>query len=127
MFEATRSTRGKAKTMSHDEDAVVMIWSTWPDAATAKAAARALVEARLAACAVLLPGLASIYRWNGAIEEAAEVGLLVKTRAALAPATAAAIERDHPWEVPAVLTLTPQAVAAAYGAWVLAETAAPAT
>lgn len=113
--------------MADGDEAVVMIWSTWPDAATAKAAARALVEARLAACAVMLPGLASIYRWQGAVEEAEEVGLLVKTRSSLAATTAAAIEREHPWEVPAVLTLTPTAAAAAYGAWVLAETDAAAS
>lgn len=109
--------------MERGEDTVVMIWSTWPDATVARAAARALVEARLAACAVVLPGLASVYRWQGAIEEAEEVGLLVKTRSGLAAAATAAIEHDHPWEVPAVLTLTPTAASAAYGAWVIAETA----
>lgn len=104
---------------------LVAIWSTWPDAASARAAARALVEARLVACAVVWPALASVYRWNGAVEEAEEAGLLVKTRAALRDAAMAAIERDHPYEVPAVLALSVEAAARAYGDWILAETAPP--
>jgi len=107
------------------DDRLVLVWSTWPDAASARAAARALVEARLAACGVVVPAVASVYRWKGAIEEAEEAVLLLKTRAATAPAATAAIERVHPYEVPAVLTL-PIEAAAAYGAWVLAETDPPA-
>lgn len=108
--------------MMRDDDAVVMIWSTYPDAAAAEEAARALVEARLAACAVLLPTIASIYRWEGRIEKAEEVGLLLKTTRARARETRAALERDHPYDVPAALTLSVEAASAAYGAWVVAET-----
>ncbi len=107
-------------------DGLVAIWSTWPDAASARAAGRALVEARLAACAVVMPALASVYRWNDAIEEAEEVGLLVKTRRTARDAAIAAIERDHPYDVPAVLALAVEAAARAYADWVLAETAPPA-
>lgn len=97
---------------------LVMIWSTFPDEASARATGRALVEARLAACVVMVPAIASIYRWNGAVEEANEVGLLVKTAARLAEPTMAAIERDHPYEVPAVLALSVEDAARAYGDWV---------
>lgn len=107
-------------------EGLVAIWSTWPDAASARAAGRALVEARLAACAVVMPALASVYRWNGAIEEAEEVGLLVKTRRGARDAAMARIESDHPWDVPAVLALSVEAAARAYGDWVLAETTPPA-
>ncbi|NLH82093.1 MAG: divalent-cation tolerance protein CutA [Phyllobacteriaceae bacterium] len=109
------------------DEPLVLIWSTWPDADTARRAARDLVEARLAACGVVLPAVASVYRWNGAIEEAEEAVLLVKTRAGAAAAATAAIERVHPYEVPAVLTLPIEAASAAYGAWVLTETDSPTT
>lgn len=109
-----------------ENERLVVVWSTWPDAASARAAARALVEARLAACGVVLPAVASVYRWKGVIEEAEEAVLLVKTRAGAAAAVTAAIERAHPYEVPAVLTLPIDSAAAAYGAWVLAETDPPA-
>ncbi|MBV5264094.1 divalent-cation tolerance protein CutA [Pinisolibacter aquiterrae] len=105
-----------------DDRTPVMIWSTWPDEPSARAGARALVEARLAACAVILPAIASVYRWNGAVEEATEVGLLVKTRAGRRDAAMAAIARDHPYEVPAILALTVEAAARAYGDWIVAAT-----
>ena len=103
---------------------LVVIWSTWPDVETAAAAARALVEARLAACVVRLPPVASIYRWAGAIEEGEEVALLAKTPARLAEAAIAALVARHPWKVPAVLALPVAAAFAPYLAWAEAETRA---
>lgn len=108
--------------MDDDARRLVVIWSTFPDEASARAVARALVDARLAACVVLWPEVASVYRWNGAIEEGREVAILVKTRATRAEAVRAAIEAAHPYEVPAVLVLPVEAAARAYGDWVLAET-----
>lgn len=106
-----------------DTPALVALWSTYPDEAAAEAAGRALVEARLAACVVVLPGLASIYRWQGRVETEREVVLIAKTRADLREAAMAAIARSHPYEVPAVLALAVEAVAASYAAWVASETA----
>ncbi len=102
---------------------LVALWSTFPDEESAASAGRALVEARLAACVVTLPGLASIYRWQGEIESAREVVMIAKTRADLRDAAMAAIARSHPYDVPAVLALSVEAVAASYAAWVAAETA----
>lgn len=101
----------------------VVVYSTWPDRAAAEAAARGLVDRHLAACVALLPGMVSLYRWQGAIERADEVVMLVKTRAACAAAVEAAIAEIHPYDVPALLVLPVLAVSAAYGAWLLAETA----
>ncbi len=101
---------------------LVALWSTFPDAESAAAAGRALVEARLAACVVTLPGLASIYRWQGAIETAREVVMIAKTRADLRDAAMDAIAAAHPYDVPAVLALSVEAATAAYAAWVAAET-----
>jgi len=67
--------------VSADWTDVRVVLVTAPDPDTAAALARALVEERLVACVNLVPGVRSIYRWEGAVEEAAEVLLVVKTRA----------------------------------------------
>jgi periplasmic divalent cation tolerance protein len=104
------------------DDRPVIVWSTFPDEPAARLAARRLVEARLAACVVILPAVRSVYRWNGAIEEAGETAILAKTRAGLAEAATAAIAADHPYEVPALLVLSVEAASRAYGAWIAEET-----
>lgn len=97
-----------------------LLLCTFPDVATAERAAEALVGDGHAACASLLPGLRSVYRWQGGVERAEEVLLLVKSTAAAAPAAARALEQLHPYEVPELLTLRPAEVSAAYGSWLRA-------
>lgn len=92
-----------------------------PDRDTAHRIAARLVEARLAACANIGSGIDSIYRWQGAVERAAEVPLLVKTRAAHFEAVAAEAAALHPWEEPAI-TAVEFAATPSYRDWVLAET-----
>ncbi len=101
-----------------------LIYATYPSLALAEATARRLVEARLVACGNILPSMVSIYRWEGAVERADEVVLLLKTTAALAPQVVEAVCADHPYEVPAVVVLPLTGSAAAFQAWVMAETAA---
>ncbi|MBI3856982.1 MAG: divalent-cation tolerance protein CutA [Planctomycetes bacterium] len=67
--------------------------------------ARTLVREKLAACVNVVPGVASIYRWEGRIEEGREVLLLVKSRAALSKKLAARVKELHSYSVPEVLTL----------------------
>ena len=88
----------------------------------AAALARTLVEERLAACANVVPGVVSIYRWEGAIETAEERLLLLKTRAALVERLAERLIGLHPYAVPEVLSLEVDRGAAAYLAWVAEET-----
>ncbi|MCY2960833.1 MAG: divalent-cation tolerance protein CutA [Planctomycetota bacterium] len=104
-------------------DAVVVVFSSAPDAEVAKRIARALVERRIAACVQVLPGLHSTYRWQGAIEEASEVLLLVKTRRSRLGDLELALRQLHPYEVPECVAVEAAHVAAPYRAWVLAETA----
>lgn len=66
---------------------------------------RALVEERLAACVNILDGMTSIYRWQGAIEEATETVLIAKTRAVLFDALAARVRELHSYSVPCVVEL----------------------
>lgn len=103
-------------------DAVRVVLMTAPDAEAARSIARALVDERLIACASLLPGVTSIYRWEGAVEEAAEVLVVMKTRAALVPRLVERAAALHPYEVPELLALPVADGLPAYCRWVMEET-----
>jgi periplasmic divalent cation tolerance protein len=100
----------------------VMIYTTWPDAAGADAAAAALVGERLAACCNMLPGMTSVYRWEGRIERGQEVVVLIKTRPELADACIAAVRRLHPYANPAALVLPVSGGSAPFLGWIADET-----
>lgn len=85
-------------------DAVVCL-CTCPDADTARRLAQHLVVSELAACVNMVPGLLSVFRWEGQIEEASEVLLIIKTLAPRVDALAAAIREIHPFEVPELVAL----------------------
>jgi periplasmic divalent cation tolerance protein len=89
--------------------------------------ARAVLDPRLAACVNIVPGVVSLYWWEGAIQRDAESTLLIKTTADLVPALTAALLAAHPYAVPEVLALPIAAGEgnAAYRAWLAAETAPP--
>jgi periplasmic divalent cation tolerance protein len=103
-------------------DALVVLVSV-PDAESGAELARALVEAGLAACVTRLPGAVSTYRWQGAIETAAEELLVVKTTSRRWPALRDAIRRQHPYDVPEILALRVEAGLEEYLAWL--DAAAP--
>jgi periplasmic divalent cation tolerance protein len=109
------------KPIPHAETASALVLTTLPDRGTALALARALVEARLAACVQLVDGLTSIYRWDGRLEESAECQLVAKTAPALATALAERIRELHPYQLPEILTLDAEA-SVAYAGWLRAET-----
>ncbi len=92
-----------------------------PDLAVARALAHGLVERRLAACVNLVPGLESVYRWQGAIESSNEVLLLIKTAAGRLPELEAFLEAEHPYDCPECIALQPARVERAYLDWLLAE------
>ncbi|HEU0012438.1 MAG TPA: divalent-cation tolerance protein CutA [Longimicrobium sp.] len=101
---------------------LVLALSTAPDAETAARIARALVQERLVACANLVPGLTSVYRWEGAVEEAAEVLLLMKTRRELVGPLKERIAALHPYQVPELVSAPIEDGLPAYLDWVRAET-----
>lgn len=107
---------------SGDQQARVLL-VTAPDLECARALARGLVERRLAACVNLVPGLESIYRWQGAIESAKEVLLVVKTGAARVGEIERFLAAEHPYDVPECIALEPASVERSYLAWLLAEAA----
>jgi len=107
------------------EDRTIFLYTTWPDAETARAAGRAAVEQGLAACANLFAPISAIYRWKGAVEEAPENPMTLKTTASRAPALRTFILARHPYELPCVLALPVDAAASSpqFLAWIAGETA----
>ncbi len=101
----------------------VLVYTTWPSIVEAERAGRAIVERRLAACVNILPGMISHYWWDGKIERAEEVVMLVKTRAALAGAVGDAVKERHSYTIPAIMTLSVDNVDPDYQAWITRETA----
>jgi len=84
--------------------------------------ARALVTSQLAACVNIIPSIRSIYRWQGAIEDAAEHMLVIKTRTELYEALEREIRTLHSYEVPEVIAMPIERGLPAYLEWIAAET-----
>lgn len=102
------------------DPAVWVVTTTLPDEVSAVSLGRTLVERRLAACAQIEP-IRSLYRWDGAVQDASEWRLVLKTTAAAWPALRAAIEALHPYEVPALHAVCCAEVHGPYVAWVRTE------
>ena len=108
---------------------IVLVYTTWPDAETAQAAAAGAVADRLAACANILQPIQSIYHWQGAVERSGEIPVLFKTQASVAPALSDYLAGQHPYETPCIVAM-PIATAGssdAFLAWVAQQTPAPET
>ncbi|MEN8183207.1 MAG: divalent-cation tolerance protein CutA [Myxococcota bacterium] len=107
-----------AERSSTEADAVEVIFVTAPGDEVAHSLARGLVEARLAACVNLVPGLRSIYRYEGRLHDDAEVLLVVKTCAARASALEAFVREQHPYDLPELVRIPVAGGSAAYLDWV---------
>jgi periplasmic divalent cation tolerance protein len=107
-----------------ENDKPVLIYSTFPSAEAAETVGRALLEQRLAACVNVIPGMTSIYHWEGRIERASETVMIIKTRMALSAAAIAAAKERHPYTNPALLIVPIEGGSADYLAWLVEETAA---
>ncbi|MBX5491930.1 MAG: divalent-cation tolerance protein CutA [Chloroflexi bacterium] len=102
-------------------DTTVVVYITAPSTAEAERLARALVDERLAACVNRLP-VQSIYRWQGQVEEAEEVLLIVKTVRARLDLLASRVRALHSYSVPEIIALPIVAGWPAYLGWVESET-----
>jgi periplasmic divalent cation tolerance protein len=106
-------------------DDILLVVTQCPDADTADRIARTLVEQRLAACVSRQGPVESVYRWQGRIERAVEVPLLIKTTRQRYAAVEAAIRSLHPYELPEIVAWSPVAGLPAYLRWVRDETEPP--
>ena len=83
----------------------IVVLTTCASAEEAEKIARGLIDKRLAACVNVLAGARSFYRWKGALEDAAEHLLLIKSKRELFSRLRAALEALHPYEVPEIIVL----------------------
>jgi periplasmic divalent cation tolerance protein len=104
---------------------VVVVQCSCPDAESAGRIAEALVGERLAACVQALPGVASTFRWQGEVQVADEVLLLIKTSRARLEALKARLPDLHPYDLPELIVLDAVDGLERYLRWVEAETAPP--
>jgi len=98
-----------------------VVLCTAPTDEVARGLARALVDAGLAACVNVLPGITSVYRWQGEVHEDAEVLLVIKAPSAGLAALEARLLELHPYDTPEVMALAPERVEPRYLAWLLGE------
>lgn len=104
-------------------DEPILVLTQMPDQDTARALARSLVEARLAACVNVGAPVESLYHWRGQIETASEVPLVIKTRRDRYRELEAAILAQHPYELPEIVAVPIGDGLASYLEWITAETA----
>ena len=100
----------------------ILVLTQVPDRATAEALARALVEARIAACVSVGAPVDSLYHWRGQIETATEIPVIVKTHRDRYREVEAAIQLHHPYELPEILAVPLTDGLAPYLQWITAET-----
>ena len=103
---------------------IVFVYTTYPSIVEAETAGKTLIEQQLAACVNILPGMISLYRWEGALERGEEVVMIIKTRAALAEPVHAAVKAMHSYTTPAILVIPIESVDRDYLAWLTAGTKA---
>ena len=101
---------------------VLLVFCTFPDADTAAAVAKTVVGEKLAACGTILPGVRSIYEWEGKMEDAAEVLVLFKTTGPSYAKLEKRLLKLHPYDTPEVVAIEAGAVSKAYAAWVAGAT-----
>jgi periplasmic divalent cation tolerance protein len=95
-----------------------IVLCTVPDETTARRVATTLVEERLAACVNIVPGLTSVYRWQDAVESAAEQLLIIKTGTSVYPRLEDRIRALHPYELPEIIAVSPAGGLPDYITWI---------
>jgi periplasmic divalent cation tolerance protein len=123
MFVMGNGARRGRLAQVQENDKPVLIYSTFPSPEAAEAVGRELVEQRLAACVNILPGMTSIYRWEGAIACDGEAVMIIKTRESLAISVIDEVKQRHSYTNPALVVLPIIAGSADYLRWLGEETA----
>lgn len=103
-------------------DQVVLVLTNLPDRDSAMRIAHSLIEKRIVACVNILPECTSVYRWQGKVETAQEVPLLIKSTVAAYARVEELIRTLHPYELPEIIAVSVEAGLPAYLQWVNTET-----
>ena len=101
---------------------VLLVLTNLPNRDVAEELARVLVEEKVAACVNILGACTSVYRWQGAVETAGEIPLLIKTTGARYAALETLIRRLHPYELPEIIAVPLAHGLPGYLQWVVGET-----
>lgn len=104
------------------EPEVLLVFTNLPDRAAAERVAEALVSAGVAACVNVMAECTSVYHWQGKLEHATEVPLLIKTTRAAYPQLESLLRKQHPYELPEIIALPVSAGLPEYLNWVTQET-----
>ena len=102
---------------------LLLVITSLPDEDAAKALAKRLIDAHLAACVQIQTGVQSIYRWEGRLCEEQEAVLVAKTTTEQWSAISAFIKQNHPYDVPEIIAQPITHSHTDYARWVIAETA----
>ena len=108
-----------------DDGKFILIYGTFPSVEVAETIGCALVEQGLAACVNIVPGMISIYVWEGERQREQEAAMIVKTRAELGDSVIAEVKRRHPYSNPALVALPVVAGSREFLDWIAAQTTAP--
>jgi periplasmic divalent cation tolerance protein len=108
-----------------NSDDPVLVYATFPSPDEAERVGGVLVDRGLAACVNILPGMTSIYVWQGARHRDSEAVMIIKTRAALADEVVAEAKRLHPYDNPALVVIPVTGGSADFCRWIAGQTAAP--
>ncbi|WP_321339649.1 divalent-cation tolerance protein CutA [Breoghania sp.] len=103
------------------KDTPVLVYSTFPDLESARKAASHLVRQRLAACVNMIPGMRSIYVWDGEVADDEEIVFLAKTMQSGAEAVMQAIAANHPYKEPALLVFPTQGGSEGFCNWIATQ------
>jgi periplasmic divalent cation tolerance protein len=103
--------------MMFDASDALVVLTTLEKQEDGERLARLLVEGELAACVQILPPMISVYRWEGAVERASEILLLIKTARAAYPRLETVIKENHPYQTPEIIALPVEAGLAGYLSW----------
>jgi periplasmic divalent cation tolerance protein len=96
-----------------------IVLSTFADGDSAARIVRQLVSEKLAACGTIIPGVRSIYVWEGVVEDNAEVLVIFKIAAASEGKFIKRLGELHPYDVPEIISISPEKWNEAYGQWVV--------
>jgi periplasmic divalent cation tolerance protein len=109
------------------QENVILVLTNMPDEASARFLAEALVTQKLAACINILAPCHSVYSWQGKLEHADEIPVLIKTNQHQYSALEAAIIKAHPYELPEIITINVDGGLPRYLQWVNAQLSAEGT
>lgn len=106
----------------NQNDGTLLIYTTVETLDAARLLGRGLVDARLAACVNIISGMTSIYEWEGEVDEASEVVMIVKTNSQCLDDAMRHLKSTHPYDIPALIVIDPLQVDADFAAWIVGQT-----